>query len=516
MEDLGLNCSVCEERFSDNRIPRNLGCGHSLCTPCVSEVLARDKKCPECRRTFTTSSASELAVNFPLLKLARSLYGTVTSLQLQAASVSAPDPTNSCTLVSSSATSGTELDAGRCRTHGSLLYLRCMRCNVWICESCVTSGHYEPPRGQCRVLPLPQALVQMKRTHLQTSSSKIKFAEKLKRRIEKEVSSLGAVREQHATTVGSLMAVIQEVEVVAAEVEASREDSKKRLLEVEKVFVDLQHTKSIVKAAVTLEEMTAATVMAGECLTAVERCLLQDQHRNLPKVPKIVSLSKQTLRAVLDIGNYVYGSLEVDGRQLWARVTERDHLLHLHALKALDHPPLGLIVPFDTVRQLVPRESPSIFLEVAWAGQLRGRVYVRMFGDTPRCQQAQLLCAGERGVSYSNTSFYRVDHLNTPREILRGGDYENNDGTGGRALVNGIISGGVYTTEVTAGLVAGCSSEGFASLACFGIYLRDNPDHYDKSGFGIVTSGIETLKAAARRKTTAEAKVLDCGLVIPM
>ncbi|XP_064101164.1 sorting nexin-9-like [Macrobrachium nipponense] len=73
--DPDLQCIVCEEEYSDDSPPRNLGCGHTLCTTCLSQYFSKNhqKSCPECRRPFHAKSASDLTINYPLLRLARSL-----------------------------------------------------------------------------------------------------------------------------------------------------------------------------------------------------------------------------------------------------------------------------------------------------------------------------------------------------------------------------------------------------------------------------------------------------------
>lgn len=305
--DLGLSCSVCEEQYSDARVPRNLGCGHSLCTPCASEVLARDKKCPECRRAFSAASASHLPVNYPLLKLARTFgssasrsptlsardYSLVEEQTFTGASAdAAATPAESG---SRSSVSGVQsLDNGECPTHGARLYFRCMRCNVWVCQQCIAAYHLEPPRGQCRTLPLTQALAEMKRSHLRTSISKIQFAEKLKRRIDKEVSALGVLREQRTLTMASLLTALEEVETVTRDVDSHKEAAVRRLVDVEEVLEKLRQTEARMKEATTTDEVSSAVDGARLCLEDVDRCFVREQQLgHSSRVPMIDTLGKK-------------------------------------------------------------------------------------------------------------------------------------------------------------------------------------------------------------------------------
>ncbi|XP_063587887.1 RING finger protein 224-like [Penaeus indicus] len=114
MEEESLCCTVCQERFSDTRTPRQLTCGHSICSPCVRGVIDNDRRCPECRRTFDATNPDDLAVNYQLLRLVRCLAsGGPPQLLLDAGGVREPD-------------------AGRCEAHGSLRFFRCMSCGAWV------------------------------------------------------------------------------------------------------------------------------------------------------------------------------------------------------------------------------------------------------------------------------------------------------------------------------------------------------------------------------------------------
>ncbi|XP_069469693.1 E3 ubiquitin-protein ligase NHLRC1 [Ambystoma mexicanum] len=55
-----LECKVCFEKFSQQRRPRNLPCGHIICQECVSS-LARSPRleCPFCRRACRASETSD-------------------------------------------------------------------------------------------------------------------------------------------------------------------------------------------------------------------------------------------------------------------------------------------------------------------------------------------------------------------------------------------------------------------------------------------------------------------------
>ena len=169
---------------------------------------------------------------------------------------------------------------------------------------------------------------------------------------------------------------------------------------------------------------------------------------------------------------------------------------------------------YRDVRNLVPTEAPSVFLDVGIAGLFSGTVHIRMLGDTTRAHQMLLLCSGEQGPSYKRSRFYGVAKSNNLAEILRGGDYEANDGTAGRNIITGIQSGGVYRAEIATGLVAGWPDEEKCRLGSFNIYLRQCPGAYDDHSFGIVTSGLDVLRSVAKHHPVTDSLVIDCGIAI--
>ncbi|KAG7171572.1 E3 ubiquitin-protein ligase TRIM32-like [Homarus americanus] len=523
MEESELRCEVCRERYGEEeRAPRNLGCGHSMCTLCVGQLIDGDHQaaCPECQAPFSALRISDTVVNYPLLRLIRALDATkIDKLQkLPQQEEEVVQQTSKSSFPNQSSLSDTAA-VGECRVHRIPLSSMCMRCSVLLCQECLSLDHYPPPRGQCRTLAVTQAIAEIKSSQLQAISSKMVSINALKLKLEREISSLSSTKEQHTTTASRLNTLLQAVEDSFRDLESKldlqNEEAVKKLAEIESILEMLRQTECGVERAKTPRDILSALEVGGDCLNQVEECLTQEQHRQVPALPRIISREKQNLREVLETGRSIYTSREVGGRRRWARVTRQDEMLHLHALQVGAHAPHGVTVPYKMVRQLVPCQCASIFLDVGIGGVLHGRVYVRMFGDTPRTRQTMLLCSGEQGPSYRGTCFFKVEKQGQPWETLLGGDYEHNRGTGGRNLVYGVTDGGVYKTEVVTGLMASGSAKESSKLAQFYFYLRQIPGSYDNGGHGIVTSGLDTLRAASRHYPITDSLVQDCGLVIP-
>lgn len=507
MDESGLKCTICSQLYSDDRVPKNLGCGHSICAQCIEKFFNYNKTCPECHEKISAKCASDLVVNYPLLRLTRALAAADTAKEQkhEETSDSCPRPIQ-------------DVQAGFCKDHNVQLSHRCMQCRKWLCIECRSVSHFGPLRDICRIVPISDSLVEMKKDFLSKSEAKLEIAKHIQSSREKEISTLEIASEQHKITAHSIETALENIEISFRNLELRLESQNQvamgKLSEIQDMVDLLQQTGQNVDQARTNNEMLEAIEVANDVLESVEKCLVQEQHRPSPVLPKLLSQARYNLKGMLDAGKQIYATCEVDGRHRCAKVTTSDSILHLHVLEDGAHAVNSVCIPYKTVRQLVPRESPSLFLDVGLAGILRGRVYIRLFGDTARSRQTMILCSGEQGHSYKYSCFYQADRIGKPMEILRGGDYEKNNGTGGKNIVQGITSGGVYKTEIVAGLLVGWPADEQWHLGAFDIYLRKNPGRYDNSGHGIVTKGLDILRAISRHQPVKDSIIQDCGLVI--
>ncbi|KAG7159483.1 uncharacterized protein LOC121877402 [Homarus americanus] len=506
MEEAELGCCVCQERYDETRNPRNLGCGHSVCTPCVQEIINRNRKCPECRRPFYAATASSLPVNYPLLRLSRTLAAI--NLQREQA-VASPTTSGTCILGQS--------DAGECAAHLSRMVLRCITCKVWVCQECLVMDHVVPPDGTCHILPVDQALEEMKKTHMENISTMFLTLQELKNEVANQISQLENNKRVHDDTVASLRPIVQGELDVVQDLEAKKKEAMDKISEVDCWVESLRETEGCIVDAATVRELANAKLAARDCLANVEARVQQERERQATFRKTMPRFGPQNLKGVLQMAKTMYVVHEGgDVERRWARVSVHDCLLHLHVLHHTPPPSPALIFSYSSLRTLVPHESPSAFLDLGWEGHTHGRVYLRMLGDTTRGHQFLLLCSGEKGPSYSKTRFFHADRIGEKGEIIRGGDYENNDGTGGAGLVEGVTNGGVYHTEAVPGLLVGAHANQIGRLGVFGIILSAWPLNKTDTGFGVVTSGLGTLRSAARHTPITDVTVENCGLVIPI
>lgn len=127
-------------------------------------------------------------------------------------------------------------------------------------------------------------------------------------------------------------------------------------------------------------------------------------------------------------------------------------------------------------------------------------------------RQFILLCTGQLGPSYANTSLWGVGDKGRPGERLWLGDYERNNGKGGAALLPDLNKG-QYRRSGSAGAVWGTWQwNGRGQSAQFGITTRDmRGSSMWGDVFGEVVEGMNCLAAAIQHKDITEV----CGKLWP-
>ncbi|XP_037776336.1 E3 ubiquitin-protein ligase TRIM7-like [Penaeus monodon] len=188
-----------------------------------------------------------------------------------------------------------------------------------------------------------------------------------------------------------------------------------------------------------------------------------------------------------------------------------NHRYHLHA--SVDHPPPGESVIFkcNLYEDLI---SPPlvVFLTLGWHGKTQGDLIIMLEDGSIRSIQFLKLCIRDSEHSYRGTSFLTIGNFGNPGEMVRGGDYDKNDGTGGQSILPNIPRIESNPQPVTEGLLSGMPNKG--NGAQFNIYTRTLPGSFDYWSFGRVTTGIEVLKKAVLLSNIQDVKIENCGAVL--
>lgn len=168
-----LKCSVCLENYSDRAAPRNFGCGHSVCTVCLQEIIKTDKSCPECRTKFKAQCVGDFIINYPILRLAR-MHAFVC---LEKEEIPPPK------LLIGQPGPGPVVSVGTCSVHGCSLFFMCVRCNVFLCRDCLLSDHLDQPNGRCLIISVQHKINAIRESHLKNIPKCLKDASEINKKL---------------------------------------------------------------------------------------------------------------------------------------------------------------------------------------------------------------------------------------------------------------------------------------------------------------------------------------------
>ncbi|KAK7075058.1 hypothetical protein SK128_006951 [Halocaridina rubra] len=507
MDCVELLCCVCSKKYGYKNPPRNLRCGHSFCTRCLDLLIPGSHACPECRCRFTENEAADLPINYPLLYISQLLA----SENCEEKDESAPKLSISYPVAES------PLDAGMCPSHNTRMFFMCLPCNKWICSICVKNSHSDLLFKKCFILSVEEAMQKITKSHLSTLSTYSKLVVDYKARTAEEKHYLEDLQrrvfkskdfEKHFKNLLKILSKTRKQRYNLDSILSNCSD-------IQKDFNALKENLQNLREPNIFLEMIEKS---NDTQSVYEKFINEDQNKQVPLDRSLIldALQKDVVEVISQNQSVHVFTAEAENVR-WAplelRVKDR---LHLYSLRDGTPPEDGISLPYELVRSLVPDESPLVFMDVGWGGEMKSVVYIRMFGKTLRCRQTVLLFSGETGPSYRNTCFYQSSLVYNNCMLLSGGDYENNDGTGGRAIIEGITSGGEYTHTVKAGLFVSWPYYEVWRLGSFEIYLYDAPPNEDFSAHGLVEEGLDILREIANMTPVSSTSIMECGLVIPL
>ena len=159
------------------------------------------------------------------------------------------------------------------------------------------------------------------------------------------------------------------------------------------------------------------------------------------------------------------------------------------------------------------------FLDLAWGGDFKERIHILLSPNTPLARHFKLLCTGGKGPTYAHTKIFEIKGEGQPSEAIWGGDYQNNNGTGGAAVLPGLNENHPkYERKEERGAVGSFHGKPNAEMAKFFIITGPGSSLPKKNIFGKVQEGFDTLDGAAERlrKGFKDVEIIDCGVALPL
>ncbi|XP_069167133.1 uncharacterized protein [Procambarus clarkii] len=513
MDNKPEECSVCFNDYDENQLrPRTLPCGHTFCCHCIDNAIKNGKlTCPSCRAEHAATASTQFPINYAVEAFVRKLKNT----QLTTEEVVPAKPYEGPA-------------RGISKTLRSMVQEQMSSISRLIisCEEVLSQlGEYQAQLGDWKThhLQLQDRLYAL----VEQNKSAMKLLELEDTSVEDMTTQGEEGKTQLQAMLGNLDTVNTPQEVgttidTADEYKMKVEDWVRKCQEL---FPDVKTVHTSVKVQETISEAlemmttetgaTADPLHLGDSASSIMNKVLEITGEIPQKQLTVEDLRRmrESVKRLVEAGRVVAVQEDQDGRRS-ARITLQDEQLYLHSLLRQPTPAHPHTLQESEVVDVLDPSCTLAFLDLGWAGSIRGRVTIQLTPDTPLARQFVLLCTGQRGHTYRNTKLLWVECKGEPGEFVEGGDYESNDGKGGAPLLPDLQ--GQYRESDQAGAVWARYVPGGPRSAQFAITTRNDQGDQWSDVFGDVVSGLDVVRAAVNHSDITEVTVVDCGVVLPL
>ncbi|XP_068209697.1 uncharacterized protein [Palaemon carinicauda] len=297
---------------------------------------------------------------------------------------------------------------------------------------------------------------------------------------------------------------LQNCQNMETSITAAMEDKEK----MKKTFLQCNKKLEALKADISnLQEMNTRRIQRLDR----DKCRLKGRRCTVEAISKKI----RAFKGKLDLANRFQEAVQLTDEDPYVEVSAG--LRDIQKFVKEDELRGERLLQYSEIMKIREHHSQQLFLELSDGRTSLGRLYINILPDNTRASHFYLLCIGEMGPSYSNTRILDIcDKGHDRLESLRCGDYENNNGTGGKPLVP-ITPEDVADVRLSTrgGILAGIGTGEDRMIGQFKIYLKHDARRFCKSTFATIEDGLDILnRAVVRYSNIAEVFIKDCGVVL--
>ncbi|XP_047539401.1 peptidyl-prolyl cis-trans isomerase [Vanessa atalanta] len=172
----------------------------------------------------------------------------------------------------------------------------------------------------------------------------------------------------------------------------------------------------------------------------------------------------------------------------------------------------GTVVPAKPTE----KRNPQVYFDISVGKQEIGRIIMMLRADVvPKtAENFRALCTHEKGFGYQGSSFHRI----IPDFMCQGGDFTNNNGTGGKSIYGRKFEDENFTLQHTGPGILSMANSGPNTNGSQFFLCTAKTDWLDGKHvvFGHVISGLDVMKKMERYgtksgTTSAKVTISNCG-----